>query len=229
MGQGNILAGCSQLSSQPVLVVQYKTQTALHALCQHWASHHLCNNVWHVPCRLIQEKQELMADLINANQAFIRLQADHTALLQKVSGANLPAQAKQQLCADAAGVQDISTAAHAPQLQQHKAAPAGLDLSTMVTNLLKSEGPASPAAAAAVAEEDTCPVEGLGTPRLEPGSSPVKRQRKRWSQTAPLRKYVPHLSHLTVFCLSLSISCNISWSCWWCTRCCGGISFSATL
>lgn len=179
--------------------------------CADWGSHHLCNNVWYVSCRLIQEKQELMADLINANQAFIRLQADNTALLQKVSGAaNLPAQQKQQLCADASGVQDISTAAHALQLQQHKAAPAGLDLSTMVTNLLKPEGPASPAAAAAVAEEDTCPVEGLGTPRLEPGSSPVKRQRKRWSQTAPLRKYVSRLGTFFLPLVDLVSSCTVA-------------------
>lgn len=48
---------------------------------------------------MMQEKQELLMEVINTNQAFMRLQQDHTALLEKVAATKLSKQKQQQASA----------------------------------------------------------------------------------------------------------------------------------
>lgn len=124
-----------------------------------------------LPCRLIQEKQELLVDLINTNQAFMRLQHDHAALLQKTTGI------KQQQGSDATPATDSS------KDSEQQAVPISSDL-------LVKPSQALPAVAAITAVAD---VDGTDTPTLEPSSPAavvIKRKRARWDKTGPLRRCV---------------------------------------
>jgi hypothetical protein len=118
----------------------------------------------------MQEKQELLADVVNANQAFLRLQRDHTALLQQMNDSRL----KQQ------------------QIAQKDAAAEALDTSTAPEQQQYCAEIAAAAAAAVGKEVEAIPgaAEDILTPRLEQSpSSPVKRQRARWNKAGKeLRK-----------------------------------------
>lgn len=115
----------------------------------------------------MQEKQELLADVVNANQAFLRLQRDHTALLQQMNDSRLKQQ--QQIARKDAAAEPADTST-APEQQQDHA-----DLAAAV---FKDVGAISGAG------------EDILTPRLEQSpSSPVKRRRARWNKAGKeLRK-----------------------------------------
>lgn len=166
----------------------------------------------------MQEKGELLADVISTNQAFMRLQREHTALLDQVAQLkhkqhreqqekHLMQQQQQQqhLWIQAPGAAETSMAPD----HQHgsRAEAARVSINSSIGRLLSSENsayngqacsnpgaavPAMPSdAVTAAAAHAGLATEELVTPRLEPASSPVKRKRARWNKaqvTAPLRR-----------------------------------------
>jgi hypothetical protein len=122
-----------------------------------------------ITCRLLQEKQELFADVVSINQAFVRLQQDHAALLQQVACSKRKHQhLHQSVNKDAAAAEDVPDSCTASEQQQH----AG-DMSALLP----------PVQAAA------CELDLPGLPALQMGSSsPMKRKRAKWDKSAPLRR-----------------------------------------
>lgn len=163
----------------------------------------------------MQEKGELLADVISTNQAFMRLQRDHTALLELVAQLKHKQHTEQQekhqmqqqqqqqhLWIQAPGAADTSMA---PDHQHGSRADAArVSINSSIGRLLSCENsayncsnpgvavPAMPSAAVTAAGVPAgLAAEELVTPRLEPASSPVKRKRARWNKThvtAPLRR-----------------------------------------
>lgn len=145
----------------------------------------------------------------------MRLQRDHTALLQQLTELKLKQQKQHQLqqqieqqlqesqqqqhsLKDAGQVPEAWTV---PEQQQQRslADPARHSLSAMLDRLLPKSDQTSPAATAAASGPDfglaaaapkdaAAAADELETPRLEATSSPVKRKRARWNKATPLRK-----------------------------------------
>jgi hypothetical protein len=158
------------------------------------------------------EKGELLADVISTNQAFMRLQREHTVLLEQVAQLKhkqhreqqekhqmQQQQQQQHLWIQAPGAAAADTSM-VPDHISHAEAPR-VSINSSIGRLLSSEnsayngqacsnpGAAVPAipgdavAAAAGVPSALGATEELVTPRLEPAASPVKRKRARWNKT----------------------------------------------